>query len=113
MCNNPYNIGPSRGIPNILAAQNDHVARLSAVPTAEEAIDLFTADGGHLSSMSPFGIDPLSQHPTLINQRQRVMEQCAGIPSEIFGSTVNGDFAPFSQALQCMIDTTKNLQHYV
>ena len=104
--------GPTRGIPDVLAAQNNRTARVSVVPTTEEACELFEAAGGHLYRMMPFGVDPLAQYPLLINERQRVMEGRCPPPDQLFACTVNEDYTPFAQALQCMIDTTMDLQRF-
>ena len=106
--------GSHRGIPNILADQNNHAARIPAgqgtIPTAGEAEALFVAAGGHLSPTAQFGSDPLSDSPDLIQQRQIMLEQNLPTPEELFSFTVNGDYIPFARSLQFMIETTLQLQ---
>ena len=66
--------------------------------------------GGHLSPMTLFGSDPLANSHELIQQHQRALEQNILAPEELFAFTVNGDYAPFAQSLQFMIQTTIRLQ---
>ena len=82
------------------------------LPTTEEACELFAAAGGHLSPMMPFGTDPLTRHPLLINERQRLMEGSCPTPEELFACTVNGNYAPFAQSLLYVIDSTIDLERF-
>ena len=97
----------------MLAERNNQAARIPAAPTVDEASDLFIAAGGHLSPMMQFGSDPLAESCVLISERQDVLEQNIPIPEHLFACTVNGDYTPFAQSLQCMIDTTVQLQRFL
>ena len=116
---NTYSIllGPHWSVPDILAENNNQAARIPAgqniVPTADVAEAFYVAAGGHLSPMTQFGSDPLADSPKLIQQRQRALEQNIPAPEELFTFTVNGDYAPFAQSLQFMIQTTIQLQRLI
>ena len=114
VCTYSILLGPHRGVPDILAENNNQAARIPAgqniIPTADVAETFYVAAGGHLSPMTLFGSDPLADSPELIQQRQRALEQNIPAPEELFAFTVNGDYAPFAQSLQFMIQTTIRLQ---
>ena len=67
-------VGPHRGVPDILAENNNQAARIPAgqniVPTADVVEVFYVAAGGHLSPMMQFGSesDPLADSPELIQQ---------------------------------------------
>ena len=106
----PNYIGPHRGIPNILAERNNHVARISNVPTVSEAVTSYYNSGGTLSPVTLFGTDPLSDSPELFCQRQRELELNNPTPEELFAYTVNGNYIPFAQSLHYLIQTTIHLE---
>ena len=60
--------------------------------------------------MAQFGSDPLAESPELIQQRQSTLEENIPTPEDLFAFTVNGDYAPFAQSLQFLIQTTIQLQ---
>ena len=103
--------GPHRGVPNILAAGNNHAARIPvlSIPTLDEAVASYTSLGGHLSPVTLFGTDPLSNSSELLHERERVLEQALPSPEDIFANTVNGDYSIFAQSLTFLIDTTNRL----
>ena len=91
----------------ILAEQNNQTAQLSSIPTTDVAILSYVAAGGHLTSATHFGSDPLSRSFVLIQQRQ---EHNIPAPEEIFAYIANGDYTIFAQSLQFMISETFQLQ---
>ena len=105
-----HNAGPHRGIPNTLAEYNNHTAQLFSLPTTDEAVSYYIAAGGHLSSTTQFGTDPLSISLGLSQQRQEEMEQSIPSPEEIIAYTVNGEYTVFAHSLRFMIDSTFQLQ---
>ena len=107
-----YLLGPQRGVPNILARDNNHTARIPIghIPDTDEAIASFLRSGGVLSPNTLFGTDPLSNFPELILRRQRELEQVIPSPQDVFAHTVNGDFGPFANSLDTIIQITNRLQ---
>ena len=101
---------PHRGVLNTLAEHNNQTAQLSSIPTTDEAILSYVAAGGHLTSATQFGLDPLSRSFVLIQQHQEALEQNIPAPEEIFAYTANGDYTIFAQSLQFMISKTFQLQ---
>ena len=69
------------------------------VPSTDDAVASFVSSGGILSPVKQFGIDPLSQSSSLIQQRQLELEQNMPCPKEIFAHTVNGDYCLFVLSL--------------
>ena len=91
LCHNNYYcviiiIGPHRGIPNILSEQNNHAARIPTghIPTADEAVQSFYSSGGHLSPMSQFGTDPLSDSQELLSSSKRARTKCSNSRRAVF-----------------------------
>jgi len=99
-------------VPNFLSEQNNQTARIpqTHIPTVQEASQSYVAAGGHLSPRTQFGVDPLSESPDLLLQRQQALEQNIPTPEELFSFTVNGDYTIFAQSLQYMIHITMELQ---
>ena len=56
--------GPEGGVPNILAAQNNHTTRLThfMVPSLPHMVQHHEEDGSHLCRDATFGTDPLSRN---------------------------------------------------
>ena len=57
-------------------------------------------------SLGSQDLPPLADSPELIQQCQRALEQNILTPEELFAFTVNGDYPPFAQSLQFMVQTT-------
>ena len=74
---------------------------------------MYRANGGHLTSVSGFGSDPLAESRELLLQRQRLMEQNIPSPRDLFGWTVNGFTQPFADSVKYMIDVTTDLERYL
>ena len=77
------------------------------------AIAMYEASGGHLSTPSRFGTDPIAGSPELLYRRQCLMEQNVPTPEDLFGWTVNGFIQPFADSLKYMIDTSIYLQRFM
>ena len=108
-----YNhVGQHRGVPNQLADRNNRVAVISSslIPDVDGAIAMYEANGGHLSTPSGFGTDPIAGSPELLCYRQNLMEQDVPSPEDLFGWTVNGLTQPFTDSLKYMIDTSVHLR---
>ena len=110
-----YHLGVRRGIPNHLMRSSNHVAKInvSLVPSADEALRLFTQDGGDLTLWSLFGTDPLAHIPHLRYQRQEFFNNSYPDFGIIFNRLVNGDTSIFQHALKFYIDITETLAHNV
>ena len=107
--------GQHRGVPNRLADQNNRAAVISSslIPDVDSAIAMYEASGGHLSTPSGFGTDPIAGSPELLHHRQCLMEQNVPTPEDLFGWTVNGFIQPFADSLKYMIDTSIYLQRFM
>jgi hypothetical protein len=69
--------GSTGGIPVNLASNNRSLTRISqrAVPHTDQAIRLFTQNGGHLTQESTFGRDMLHEYPNLQALRERLLHE--------------------------------------
>ena len=107
--------GPHRGVPAQLASQNNRAAVISRslIPDVDTAVAMYEASGGHLSTPSGFGTDPIAGSPELLRYRENEMEQNIPSPEDLFGWTVNGITQPFADSLKFMIDTSIHLQRFV
>ncbi|KXJ07190.1 hypothetical protein AC249_AIPGENE13490 [Exaiptasia diaphana] len=79
------------------------------VPTTEEAIAMYEANGGRLTRESTFGEDPLRDHPTLVAERDRLFQESNPDVNYIQGNLANGYPAQFEAAVLSFIDITKRL----
>ncbi|XP_076846835.1 uncharacterized protein LOC143491565 [Brachyhypopomus gauderio] len=99
---------PGKGIPNDLARQGcPKKIPLELLPHSAEAADLYNQQlGSSLTPHSTFGVDPFSSEQDKITVESQFAEQYSDI-SELFSRAVNNDFAPYKQALLCLITTTQ------
>ena len=107
-----FYVGPNRGVPNVLASENDRTSKISstAIPSTQEAVSLFESTGRQLGQPAIFGSDPLNGHPHLVDERRHLMETNLPSPEELFGSTVNNSIQGFTSAVEYMIDITSDLE---
>ena len=73
--------GASGGVPNVLASSRNNVTSIPRcqIPTTDQAIHLFTNNGGYLTPESSFGQDPLQRFPPLQKLHER--DFCNRFPS--------------------------------
>ena len=86
-----------KGIPNRLASVNNHSQPLSSsvLPSSETAVQHFEALGGNITLFSPFGSDPLSDHPELVAERERQFYSSYLDFAPIFHKLTNGPHSTF------------------
>ena len=80
------------------------------LPSVQDAYASFEAAGGHLTEISTFGIDPLSDAPELVIQRQVEMERNLPSPEYLFNYTVDGVYTPFAHSVQVMVHLSQDIQ---
>ena len=81
----------------------------SLLPEPVDALQLFKAHGGHITVFSPFGQDPLENHPEHFQERESKFFECYPDFGPFFHSVVNGDYSLFREGLLYFIDTSKQL----
>jgi hypothetical protein len=98
---------PGKGIPNILFANNNKTFRVPDLylPPSEAVCVEYEQLGGRMTWPKPYGYDPLSQFPHLFQQRDVQMPDYG----MLLGCLVNGQTAPFRNAVQQYIDLTFSL----
>ena len=103
-----YTVLLGKGIPSLLMRRNNGSVQLPIwqVPTTEQAVRTYESLGGRLTEYTPFGEDPLKNHPEL--QTVRLGEFQRRVPSfeSIFNSTVNHRYQLFTHGLQEYIRLT-------
>ena len=106
----PGHNGRPAHIPNDAMKQNNQAARvpLNHIPTPQQAVDAYEADGGHLTHFSPFGNDPLSHSDDLIQQRDTLFSRDYQF-DYIFHQLVNDNSHPFRSGLSFFIHLSKTL----
>lgn len=104
--------GPRRGIPNVVMHRNNQTTQIdpSFLPEAEDALQLFEANGGHITVFSPFGEDPLASHPDLAEERESTFLEYFPDFGPFFHTVVNGNTLLFSDGLLCFIHISKQLE---
>lgn len=99
---------PRKGIPNVLMESNHQAVRLNPdlLPTTDEAVNLFTEDGGRLTlpADSSFGQDPLANAPQLQAQRLHLFSSAVPRPEIVHGRLVNGHRDAFIDGLRTFAD---------
>ena len=100
-----------KGIPNRLASVNNHTQPLSSAVllSAESAVQEFEALGGNITLFSPFGSDPLSDHPELVAERERQFYSSYSDFAPIFYELTNGCTQLFEGGLQLFLQLTEQL----
>ncbi|XP_065894563.1 uncharacterized protein [Dysidea avara] len=83
------------------------------LPDGDSAVNNFESYGGQLTIFSPFGEDPLRDHPALVTQREAEFHRHHPIFSDFFHTVVNGDFSLFREGILSFIDISKNLSMQV
>lgn len=101
-----HSAGPHRGIPNDLAASNNHAYSINPLllPSAEDAAISYEAHRGRLTHFQDYCSVPLQHDAHLLQQRKALMEASLPSPEDLFSYTVNNHVLPFTQALCFMID---------
>ena len=103
--------GVSGGIPNVLASSVRNIVSLQRhnVPNTDQAIELFTNDGGHLTPEHMFGQDPLDGFALLQQLRLRNFQSRHPSVDDIFQNILHSDGAMFVQSIQSFIELTNRL----
>ena len=101
--------GASGGVPNVLASSRNNITSIPRcqISTTDQAIHLFTNNGGHLTPESSFGQDPLQKFPPLQKLRER--DFCNRFPStaHVFENVIHSDGSVFVDYLQFFIELTQ------
>lgn len=113
--NNHRISGSSGGIPNVLAASRHNTTLLlsSQIPTTDQAINLFTINGGSLTPESPFGHDPLGRYPHLQKLRERDFRNAYPSPADIFCNVLHSDGAAFTNYVLFFIQLTGRFSSFI
>ena len=82
------------------------------LPTPEQAVKEYEDGGGSITVFSQFGVDPLLQYPTLIQQREIELLSRHNFDT-IFHNIVNGNQQPFMDGLLCFINISDRLTQQV
>ena len=82
----------------------------SLVLEPETARQLFEAEGGQITTFSPFGHDPFQDYPQLNQEREVKFKQEYPDFSPFFHSVVNGDYSLFCEGLLYFIAISKQLE---
>ena len=100
-----------KGIPNIRARNNDKTIKRPSgdIPSTDEAVHRFFAMGGHLTTFSPFGSDPLVDHPNLVAQRDADYARCMPEFPTIFHAIVNGNELLFKNSIMKYVELSNQL----
>lgn len=78
------------------------------LPCSVEAAALYSQLlGSSLTAYTPFGADPFLTEYNKLTAENQFAEQYPDI-SVLFSSAVNNEFAPFKEALLCLVDTTRH-----
>ena len=79
------------------------------IPTTSEAVIMYEANGGVLTTDSTFGFDPLLRRFYLYESRKALFDRNSVEASIIFSNTVNGDSRLLQQTLLLYYDLTQQL----
>lgn len=95
--NNHRISGSSGGVPNVLAASRNNITPLlsSQIPTTDEAINLFTSNGSHLTPESSFGEDPLAGYPLLQKLWERDFHSAFPSATDVLCNVFHSDGVSF------------------
>ena len=104
--------GIHRGVPIRLKLENDQTSQIdpNLIPDAAVAVEEFEETGGHLTTFSSFGEDPLQRYPHLVAQREAEFYGCYPDFSQFFHTTANGDFFLFREGILFFIHLSKTLE---
>ena len=85
-CNHTLCIFAGKGNLNIRDTNNDKTTKPHSgdIPSIDEAVHRIFAIGGHLSTFSPFGSDPMVYLPNLVVQRDAEYARCMPELSTVF-----------------------------
>ena len=94
-------------IPDVVSQRTSrvHSVNPAMIPSMEDAVQMYTDAGGHITHDSSFGIDPLASSDTLINQRETEFIRDNLAFEEIYSNTINGDGSLMVSAVLSFINT--------
>ena len=100
-----------RGVPNRLMLKDNRAKKVrnNVLPNSAQAIQMFEANGGHLTEDSSFGIDPLANDMEKFQIRETVFGTKYPSFDPVFHNLVNGNDALFQNALKFFVDITYRL----
>ncbi|XP_028517065.1 uncharacterized protein LOC110246379 [Exaiptasia diaphana] len=103
--------GRNNRIPNIVANNTNRLNPVddSLVPTADEAVSLYSAAGGRITTDCQFGIDPLAEDETLVRRREQHFSRNNSSFSEIYNNVVSGNGSFLEQAILDFISLTRHI----
>lgn len=98
-------------IPDVVSQRTSrvHSVNPAMIPSVEDAVQMYTDAGGHITHDSSFGIDPLASSDALINQRETEFIRDYPTFEEIYSNITNGDGSLMVSAVLSFINTTRNL----
>lgn len=97
-------------MPVIVRNTNNRAASVpeNLIPTAEDAVAQYEANGGHLTLFPNFGTDPLGGDPNLVNIREQRFLGVFDVHN-IYGALVNGMEIYFENAVSTYCNLTRSL----
>ena len=84
-----------------------HLVNPAMIPSVQDAVQMYTSAGRHITHDSSFGIAPLASSDALIDQREFNRDNPTF--EEIYSNTINGDGFLIVSAALSFINTSKNL----
>ena len=101
---------PSKGIPNELQRSSRTVKLPEGIISeCEVAVSEFASSGGHLTTSSEFGIDPLAHRTDLLDERYQQFHQQFPNYSPVFHAITNGICGPLIDCIKLYICLTECL----
>lgn len=97
------------GIPSQIAAVGDSgitILPLAVIPEAEEAAEMYCAQGGRLHFECDFGIDPLAERNDLVVLRDQWLSSVIPPSSDTFSNVVSGDGSLLKRSILTCIELT-------
>lgn len=103
--------GRNNRIPNIVANNTNRLNPVDdiLVPTADEAVCLYTAAGGQITTECHFGVDPLAGNEMLVRRREEEFLRNNSSFPEIYNNVVSGNGSFLEQAIVQFISLTRHL----
>lgn len=103
--------GRGRGVPNRLMAGNNHAKPISdsSIVDPDAAVRHFESLGGHITTFSPFGEDPLKDRSHLVAQRETEFHARYPNFNNFFHALVNSNYILFHEGILFFIEISKRL----
>lgn len=103
---------PKRCIPSVLRGTQFGTLAIDSqdLPSTEDALSMYSAQGGHLSDPTEVGNDPLEGNEALMQQRESEWRAACCV-SDLFGDVLLGNTSSLGLAIQLYVSITLRLSH--